>query len=840
MRLLALGWLAGTAWLQCRAELPAPAAAAVASVAGVLLLLMAICHRPANLAPASLVAPAAGRPLARLHASAWVIVPVCLLLAGLLCGAGWSAARAHWRLGEALPSSLEGRDLQVTGIVASLPDDVGRGQRFRVELESARDGDKPVHLPLTLALGWYDGDGFDDEQRQAVHPGERWQWTVRLKQPHGLANPLGFDEEAWLLSEGVRATGYVRPQGAMRHDAFVFSVRDSVGRVREWLRQRIEQALPSARHAGVIVALVIGDQRGIGERDRQFFNLTGIGHLVSISGLHITMIAALAAAAMRRAWRHGSWRQRPLPLLMPAQKAGALAGIAVAIVYVALAGFGVPAMRTLLMLAVVTAAQLGSRLLPPSRVLAAALLVVLLVDPWALLWPGFWLSFGAIACILFASAGRAAERGGQGAQHGWAFVRSAWGAGARTQWIVTAGLVPLSVGLFGQLSLLGPLANALAIPVVSFIVTPLALLGVALPQPLCGWLLAAAHAAFDGLIKVLQAAVDALGSPGLAGLPPIAWQAPQPDWFTLAIAVTGTLWLLAPRGWPWRWAGALCWLPLLLATPSAPPSGFTLTALDVGQGNAVLVETAHHRLLYDTGPAWPSGTDAGSRVILPYFRARGITRLDALMVSHADLDHSGGAASVLAALPVGWFASSLVASHPLLRGQANHVPCVAGQRWQWDGVWFDVLHPLAADRDERKTNARSCTLRISAGGHVALLAGDIEKAQERALLSRAGEALHAQFLLAPHHGSGTSSTAAFLDAVAPDWVLFQVGYRNRYRHPKAEVVERYRQRGVRMQRSDEAGAVRVATGTDASAGLQVSAWRCEQRRYWRSARCAPD
>lgn len=828
---------------------------------------------------------------------------VLLLLAGLLCGGGWSAARAHWRLGDALPPALEGRDLQVTGIVASLPDDVGRGQRFRFDVESARDGDRPVHLPITLALGWYDGDGFDAEQRQAVHPGERWQWTVRLKQPHGLANPYGFDEEAWLLSEGVRATGYVRPQPAVRRDAFVFSLRDSVGRAREWLRDRIAQALPSARHAGVIVALVIGDQRGIAERERQLFNLTGIGHLVSISGLHITMIAALAAITMRWAWRRGSWRRIPLPLLLPAQKAGALAGLFVATVYVALAGFGVPAMRTLLMLAVVTAAQFGARLLPPSRVLAAALLAVMIVDPWALLWPGFWLSFGAIACLLFASVGRVDMRdvrdahGAHGArtQDGdrrlvmsaakGAAMRAAMTAAARTQMVVTIGLVPLSAGLFGQFSLVGPLANALAIPVVSFIVTPLALLAVVLPQPLCSWLLVGAHATFSLLVDVLETMValfSAIGqgslttsakamsmvSAGATGSAPVAWLVPQPDAITLAVAVAGTLWLLAPRGWPWRWVGALCWLPLLLAAPSAPTSGLTLTALDIGQGNAVLVETAHHRLLYDTGPAWPSGADAGSRVILPYLRARGITRLDALMVSHADLDHAGGAATVLAAIPVGWFASSLLASHPLLRGRANHVPCVAGQRWQWDGVWFEVLHPLAVDRDERKTNARSCTLRISAGDRVALLAGDIEKAQERALLERSGEGLHAQVLLAPHHGSGTSSTAAFLDAVAPDWVLFQVGYRNRYRHPKAEVVERYRQRGIRMQRSDEAGAIRVdvsaddsvnagttaslnasttasttassTAGPDARVGLRVRAYRCEQRRYWRPAHCAPD
>ncbi len=807
MRLLALGWLAGTAWLQSRAALPAPVMAGMACAAGMLLLALVLCRRPSH------------------RLASWVVVLV-FAAAGALAGAGWSALRAHWRMDDALPEMLEGRDLRVTGIVASLPDDLGRGQRFRFHVESARDGDTPVRLPPTLALGWYDGDANDAPRRQVVRPGERWQWTVRLKRPHGLSNPDGFDEEAWLLTEGVRATGYVRPGPVVRIDAFVFSLRDATGRARLWLRERIERSLPEARHAGVIVALVIGDQRGISEREREFFNLTGIGHLVSISGLHITMLAALAAACVRRAWRHGSWRGTAFSLSWPAQKAGALAGLLVACGYVALAGFGVPAMRTLLMLAVVCIARLGARLLPPSRVLATALLVVLVVDPWASLWPGFWLSFGAIACILFASAGRTVEMLAPDAQRGGAKLKSALASATRTQLVVTIALVPLSAGLFGQLSLVGPLANSLAIPVVSFLVTPLALLGAALPQPLCGGLLAAAHAAFAGMVQVLQAMVDAMGASPM-------WQMPQPETLPLAIAMAGSLWLLAPRGWPWRWVGVLCWLPLLAATPSAPERGFWLTALDIGQGNAVLVETAHHRLLYDTGPAWPSGSDAGSRVILPYLRSRGIERLDALMVSHADLDHAGGAASVLAALPVGWFASSLQASHPLLRMQATHVRCVAGQRWQWDGVWFEVLHPLAADDAEPRTNARSCTLRISSGGQVALLAGDIEKQQELALLAREGDKLKANVLLAPHHGSGTSSTSAFLDKVAPDWALFQVGYRNRYRHPKADVVERYRQRRVRLLRSDQAGAVRVETYP----GLYVHAMRCEQRRYWRPAQC---
>jgi competence protein ComEC len=396
----------------------------------------------------------------------------------------------------------------------------------------------------------------------------------------------------------------------------------------------------------------------------------------------------------------------------------------------------------------------------------------------------------------------------------------------QTQSAVTLGLLPLTMLMFGQVSLVSPLANAMAIPLVSFVVTPLALLGSVLPAPLCGWLLLAAHAALELLATVLG---------WLAAWPLAVWQAPQPGVWATLIALAGTAWMLLPRGWPMRWAGALAWLPLLTAQPAAPGSGLWLTAFDIGQGNAVLVETPNFRLLYDTGPAYSAESDGGSRVILPYLRARGIDRLDGLVISHSDADHAGGARSLLQALPVGWVASSLPVSHPLI--DARHVSCIAGQRWQIDGVGFEFLHPTVSDLSEgsvnARPNARSCTLIISVGQQAVLLAGDIEAAQERALVARASDRLRADVLLAPHHGSGTSSTPAFLDAVAPQIALFQVGYRNRYRHPKPEIVERYHQRGIRVLRSDRAGAVTLQLDGRAIAVEP----RCAAPRYWSSRRC---
>ena len=549
------------------------------------------------------------------------------------------------------------------------------------------------------------------------------------------------------------------------------------------------------------------------------FNRTGVSHLISISGLHITMVAGLFASLVFWLWRHSFFTDAQLPLRLPAQKAAALAGAAIALLYVLLAGFGVPAQRTLYMLSVVAAALWSGRITSVSHVLCVALAVVLLLDPWAVLWPGFWLSFGAVATILYVSVGRVEPGAGESRRERW---RALFGAAARTQYAITLGLVPLTVLLFSQVSLVGPLANALAIPLVSLLVTPLALVGSVLPMPLAGWVLIAAHA----LIEWLAAALGWLN-----GLPLAVWSAPMPGPWIFLLAAFGTIWLLAPRGWPVRWLGVFCWLPLLLNVPTHPPPGqMRVTAFDVGQGMALLVETATHRLLYDTGPLYSATANAGNRVILPYLKARGIHALDALVVSHNDSDHSGGALAILAETDVGWVTSSLASDSALVRTAPAHRRCQAGQNWEWDGVRFDMLHPRADDygNPKAKPNALGCTLKITLGRQALLLPADIGVAQEARLLADAAEALRADVLLAPHHGSGTSSSEAFLRAVQPRLALFQIGYRNRYGHPKAEVFERYGTLGIRRLRSDEAGAITLQFGTS----LQISEYRRDHVRYW--------
>ena len=785
MRCAILAFLIGAGWLQTVAALPKPATILAAVLLA--MLLYALRRR----------------------------IPA--LLASALLGAAWAAFSAMLALADALPREQEGRDVVVIGTVDSLPHAFEGGTRFNFRVEQVLTPGATV--PARVALSWY-GRVAGQARALQVEPGERWRLVVRLQRPHGNANPHGFDYEAWLLQQGVRATGYVRPAGAgasagnRRLAAFVPSAGHVVERARAALRRHIVAQLEGERYAGVIVALVIGDQRGIEQSDWDVFNRTGISHLVSISGLHVTMVAGLGAWAMSALWRRSFFIEgAALPLRLPAQKAAAVAGALTALLYVLLAGFGVPAQRTFYMLTAVALALWCGRVVTLSQVLCLALGVVVLIDPWAVLSAGFWLSFGAVAVILYANLGRVEFA------TGW---RRTLRMAVQTQYAVTVGLVPLTLLLFSQVSIVSPLANAVAIPIVSLLVTPLALTGALLPAPLAGWVLGLAHA------------VIALLADGLAWLaagPYAVGSAPAPQPWVLALALAGTAWMLAPRGWPHRWAGLAAWAPMLTQLPGAPEEGnFTVTAFDVGQGMALLVETHRHRLLYDAGPQYAPGSDAAGRILLPYLRGRGIGKLDVLVVSHSDTDHAGGARSLLAGVRVAQLQSSLAPGHAAVRAARRHTRCAAGQAWSWDGVRFEMLGPAPGSYADAglKANARSCVLRVSAGGRAIVLAGDIEAAQEAQLTAHSPGALRADVLLAPHHGSGTSSTTGFLAAVKPEVGIFQVGYRNRYRHPKAEVLARYQALGIRRIRTDEAGAVTIRFGKT----IELSEYRASHRRYW--------
>lgn len=755
-----------------------------------------------------------GWPIAGAAWGRWLSIAAASAAAASL-GFCYAAGRAESRLADALPAAWESRDVRVIGVVDGLPHNDARAARFAFSVERVLTPGAIV--PARLSLGWFApqarGQG-PSAPTPVVHAGERWTLTLRLKRPHGNVNPQGFDLEAWLLERNLRATGYVRDgPGNVRSRAFAGRAADHVERARERIRERILVALADAPYRGVLAALAIGDQRAIPEAQWRVFNRTGITHLVSISGLHVTVFAALAGACAL-----GLARRSPaLTSRIPARKLATLVGALVAWGYVLLAGAEVPALRTLLMLLVAAVGLWIGRPGTATLVWLWSLCAVLAWDPWAGLSPGFWLSFGAVGLLFYAGSGRlrlppAPTRHGRAARA----LREA----AHAQWVVTLGLVPGTLALFQQVSIASALANAVAIPVVTLAVVPLALAGIVAPFDL-PWL--AAHTLLAMLMRYLE---------WLAALPLSAWTSHAPRGWTVAVAVAGVLWLFAPKGVPGRPLGMLCALPMfLLPPPAVPEGGVRVTILDVGQGLAALVETAHRALLYDAGPRFGDSADAGGRIVAPFLRAAGVGKLDLLVVSHADIDHSGGASSVLAAVPVASLLSSLPADHPIV-AMASARRCIAGLRWTWDGVAFEILHPdRSAYADvARKSNDLSCVLRVVSQGGTVLLTGDIEAASEIELLARDASALRADVLVVPHHGSRTSSTPAFIAAVSPRSAVIAAGYRNRFGHPREDILARYAAAGAERPRTDLQGAITVLLAP----GETVTAIgeRDRRRRYW--------
>ena len=765
-----------------------------------------------------------------------------------LVGFGLTGWRANAFQSGALDPSLEVRDIAVTGMVLAMPQISEDAVRFRLAVESARLNGETVKLPPQILLGWYSGFAgretksssaeYSDASElalelqrkpQPLRAGERWQMTVRLKAPHGNSNPHGFDYELWLWEQGIQATGYVR---AGPRDAPPVRLSSSwqypVEQARQAVREAIYRRVDNRQLAGVLAALVVGDQNAIERADWDVFRATGVAHLMSISGLHITMFAWLASLLLASLWRRSVRLTPRLCLALPASHAGALGGLVLATLYALFSGWGVPAQRTIWMLATVVLLRQSGRQWPWLQTWLLAMAVVVALDPWALMQAGFWLSFVAVG-VLFATdsgANNADESRTTGLftslnpfrtgfWPGWlARALASLGRAAREQWVVTLALTPLSLLLFNQVSLVGLLANAVAIPWVTLLVTPLAMLGV-LWSPV-----------WDGAawtVGLLAGFLQWLASWPMASVSVAA----APLWCAVAGVLGGGL-LAVRLPWHWRALGIPLLLPVLLWQPvRVDPGQFELLAADIGQGNAVLVRTATHTLLYDTGPRFSRESDAGNRVLVPLLRALG-ERVDMLMLSHRDSDHIGGAPAVLAMQPQASLLSSIEDSHEL-QALRKSTRCVAGQHWDWDGVAFDVLHPAVADYDvANKSNAMSCVLRVSSGAQTALLVGDLEAPQELRLVAAVPERLKATVLLAPHHGSKTSSSAAFLDAVQPGLALVQAGYRNRFGHPVALVVERYDARGIRLVRSPQCGAARWQSSRPA----EVICQRQQGQRYW--------
>ncbi|MDZ7622396.1 MAG: DNA internalization-related competence protein ComEC/Rec2 [Candidatus Competibacteraceae bacterium] len=747
--------------------------------------------------------------LPELPARAWTLTLPAVLLAGVwvtpLRWPAWGAAGFLWALLLApppglLPVELEGVDLQVEGWIASIPERQSRSTRFEFVVDQARFGEQPAPLAgRRLRLSWWDDAGRGAASPTEPRVGDRWEFAVRLKQPRGLLNPGGFDYERWLYAKGIVAVGSIRAHPPPRRVAE--AERYPLDRQRQHLAERFEQHLSGHPQAAILIALTVGERGGITPWQWEVFNRTGTTHLMAISGTHIGLVAGMVFALAWTLWSWIPW----LTLRWPATRAAALAALLGAGGYTLLSGLSVPSRRAFLMLAVAMIALLVQRQSVPSRILALALLAVLLVDPGAPLQVGFWLSFGAVAAILYTVVGRWRERQG---------FRGA----VSLQLSISLALLPLLLLFFQQFPLLSPLANLIAIPWVGSTVLPLSLLAVLaglVSDALQGWLLEWAALTMDGLWQVLR---------WLDRMPGLLWQRPEPPLWALLLALPGMALLLAPRGLPGRWLGLPLCLPLLWPPVAAPAAGgFWFTLLDVGPGLATVVRTQNHVLVYDAGPRLGATLDAGRAVLVPFLRQQGVTEVDVLIVSHADGQHTGGVRSLRELLPVARILTSAPDQIPIDGADA----CRAGQTWEWDGVRFQILHPPESGFSG---DDASCVLKVEGEGGRVLLPGDIETAAETNLAVTYGTGLVAEVLVAPHHGHRNLSAAAFLNAVQPDYILFSTGYHNRFGYPHPETVTRYQATGATLLDTAQEGAITFRL--EPGAVLEPERYRREYRRYW--------
>ncbi|HEY8098446.1 MAG TPA: DNA internalization-related competence protein ComEC/Rec2, partial [Methylobacter sp.] len=718
---------------------------------------------------------------------AWLRYWRCLFFAA---GVLWAIVFALHRLSDRLPEQLEGTEVQVTGTIADLPEQDEKRVRFDFIPRDGVYGANPSgtgaaitkdsvyanshveagasgqQLPSKLRLSWY-------YPSQPIKAGQQWTFTVKLKRVHGTMNPGGFDYERWLFTEGIGATGYVRPDPKpvlLGRD----SAWNSIAVLRQHITDQLSNTLGNSPSLALIKALTIGDGNSITQQQWEVFRKTGTTHLVVISGSHIGLIAGLVYFLVLKLWAWTGW------LSHSPQKVAAVSAVLVGVFYSGLAGFSVPTQRSVVMLVVAMTAIILQRNTRPFNTLSIALLAVLIFDPLAVLAAGFWLSFLAVTLIIYAISGRLGKLG------------HLWGA-IKLHWVTSVGLSPLLLLFFQQVSLIAPLANLVAVPVISLLVVPLSLLAVIImfiSATLAGKLFYLVDTVLQGLWWLLAY---------LAEIPLASINHAPPSYWALLFAVPGVLLLLAPVGIPARWLSLVMFLPLVFTDIKRPEIGdINMTLLDVGQGLSVVVQTPHHLLVYDTGAKFSEQSDMGQSVLLPFLRSQGIARIDKLIISHGDNDHIGGAASLLRGMDT----EQVLTSVPQLLSEYAPIVCSAGQSWLWDEVKFTMLAPKQAFVSD---NDNSCVLKIQSKQGSVLLVGDIEAIAESWLVETYGEALTADVLVAPHHGSKTSSTIAFLQAVQPDYVLIPAGYRNQFGHPHKDVLARYRQVNAKWLSSVDSG-----------------------------------
>lgn len=676
-----------------------------------------------------------------------------------LLGFAWTMLRADAVLQARLPDSFHGSDFVAIGEIVELPQIVEGSTRFEFQISSATLAGQPFDLEGRVRLNWY-------VNAPNLAPCSQWQLTLRLRPPRGLVNPGGYDGERSAAQRGLVANGYVR-DAASNHQLKAPG-RLCINGWRSSISKKISDTLENSSSRALLSALAVGDQHAIADEDWQVLRATGIGHLIAISGLHVSMFAAFGALLARSLWK--CWPR--LTLRLPAPLFEAPFAMACALGYGLLAGMGLPTLRTLLMIGVALLARYARRATSVTQTLGLAAVVIVIWDPLSVLSPGFWLSFVGVAILILMTTPVADER-------------VAWREMPRAQLLLSMTLLPMTVWFFGQGSLIGPIANLLAVPWISFVVVPVTVCASLLVTswPALGVpLLHLAETLLLPLWRVME---------WMAALPLAQhYFATTPAW-AFALALVGVVWSLLPRGIPLRAFGALLTLPMLLPAQRELADGeFEAWMLDVGQGLSIVVRTRDHALLYDAGPRYPGGFDAGDAIIVPSLRALGITGLDQIVISHGDSDHAGGARAVNLAFP----------QARVLSGEPDRMDIVAdlcadNHHWRWNSIEFRLLN-VASSESAASSNDRSCVVLVSGQHGSLLLTGDATQRVETKLVKVIGEFNRPLVLSVSHHGSKTASSAYFLDALSPDLGLVSAGYRNRFGHPHPDVRKRFSERNM--------------------------------------------
>lgn len=711
----------------------------------------------------------------------------------LFClGFSWALLRIGSDVSHSLNPDLESKVVQLTGNVISLPVIYDDHVQFLFDVNDVVDNQKHHFTsPGIIRLNWY-------KTKVIPAPGETWLLSAKLKRPYSFMNSGGFDYETWMMRQGIKATGYVKKSKTNQ------MLRESNGFFMQRLRYKLSQEIKNKIDKplrGLVLALSLGDRSQLDPNQWRALTHTGTNHLIAISGLHLGLIAGLIYFLSQTIWRQFYFATQ----IIPAPIIASILAFAGAFIYAALAGFSLPTQRALIMIAVFLLGLLSSRRLLVSNVVCIAIFLILLLDPFSILAADFWLSFTAVTLILYITRYRHSD---QSPLRRW----------LQLQCLLSLGLTPFLIFWFKQFPLYSIFANLLAIPIIGFIIVPLVLLAMFLlltfPR--------GAEFIYDFVDKISNlhwSYLDFLSQQNSAIIPVAATNKAS-----LIIAIIGIVILLMPKGLPGRWLGLLFLLPLLFPiTTSLRPGEFKFSLLDVGQGLSAVIQTSQKMLVYDAGARFSERFNIGDAVIKPYLRHKGITQLDMLMISHGDNDHIGGAYSIIEQFRI----DRVLSSVPEKLSISHAERCHAGQKWLWDGVEFEVLHP-SIESDFTGNNA-SCVLKVSSQHGSVLLTGDIEQAAEKSLINNMPEQIKVDILLAPHHGSKTSSSNELIATIAPEYAVISAGYRNRFGFPKQDIMSRYEAHGVKTLVTFMTGEISMKFS---AAGLIIEQFRSKNRRFW--------